>query len=157
MEKNRSRSKAVWYASKRKSEASAVFPPTWIGKRCFAGWMESGMSRSRSSSCTERHPPWRDSEVGWRQRVGLLRFRSISKQWNSRSRHEDTDSRPPRFHAVLQGLGAGSRLANVDEQSRSRGRRTTGRSRRLWRPRESGAKLGVLQADRRVAPQAHGR
>ena len=59
-------------------------------------------------------------------------------------------SRAARQHDLLQGMAAGGRAAHADEQPRSRGRRASGRSRRLRRHREGGAQLGVLRRDRRA-------
>src|SRR5216684_8699224 len=51
----------------------------------------------------------------------------------------------------LQGMAAGSGVADVDEQSGSRSCREAGRTDRLWRNGACGEKLGVLPRHRAVA------
>ena len=53
------------------------------------------------------------------------------------------DPRAPRGRDLLQGMAAGGRAADADEQPRSRRGRASGRSGRVRRHREGGAQLGV--------------
>ena len=57
--------------------------------------------------------------------------------------------RAARHVADVQGLAAGSRAADADEQSRSRRRRASRRSGRLRRHGQGGAQLGGVRRDRR--------
>ena len=56
--------------------------------------------------------------------------------------------RPPRHRAVLQGLAAGGRAADADEQPRPRGRRAPRGSRGLRRHRPGRPQLGGVRRDR---------
>ena len=66
-------------------------------------------------------------------------------------------ARAARHRAVLQGLAAGGRAADADEQPRPRGRRAPGRPRRLRRHRQGRALLGGVRRDRARAARARGR
>ena len=112
-------------------------------------------ARRRSAPCA-RASPARAPTAGSRPTSPPPRSSSPPARCRTRSRRpwgrwrEPRDPRAARLRAVLQGLAAGGRAADADEQPRPGRRRAPRGPRRLRRHRPRRALVGGLRRDRRA-------